>query len=318
MLIDDIKKVFDPQQNSLLQKGNVRRWLAFDQYNLCAGRIAAFYLPGADTGQVGFFETIRDEGVAHELFRTAERWLQEHGCTGIEGPVNFGEKDRFWGLMTEGFESKGLYLDNFNPSYYYSYFHSFGFETKDTIYTYRLNQERIPAKKLDDIADWSEKKFGYTITHFKWDEKKRFAAAIHSIYTASFKAEKRIAHLLPDDIVYLLDQVKPLLNEDHCWLAFRAEVPVGFILFLKEPSPMRHQPGILKGFAFATIPAMRGKGVEMALCRALHKQLEKEERKYEIMLSGINACTARMNSLISKIGGEKIKVHQTFNYKIRL
>ena len=124
--------------------------------------------------------------------------------------------------------------------------------------------------------------------------------------------------MLPDDIAYLLDQVKPLLNEDHCWLAFRNEVPVGFILFLKEPSPMRHQPGILKGFAFATIPAMRGKGVEMALCRALHKQLEKEERKYEIMLSGINACTGKMNSLISKIGGEKIKVHQTFNYKIKL
>src|SRR6185503_7293512 len=103
MLVDDVKKVFDPLRNSLLQKGKVMRWLAYDEYNLEAGRIAAFCLPGTVTGQIGFFECLNNELVAHELFKTATLWLKAQQCQYVEGPVNFGEKDRFWGLMTDGF-----------------------------------------------------------------------------------------------------------------------------------------------------------------------------------------------------------------------
>jgi hypothetical protein len=111
------------------------------------------------------------------------------------------------------------------------------------------------------------------------------------------------------------------LNEKHCWLALQNNLPLGFILFLQEPAIpglRTENKRILKGFAFATIPCIRGKGVEISLCRALYQQLEKEDKEYDIIVSGINASTAKMHSLIKKIGGVRIKVHQTFNYKINL
>ena len=321
MPADDIRNIFDPGKNSILKKGKAQRWLAYDQYNLCAGRIAAFYRADAENGQLGFFESIDDEQVAHKLFKTAIKWLASEGCRDVTGPVNFGEKDRYWGLLTEGFNSKGLYLDNFNPAYYRSFFNSFGFSEADSIFTYKLNRQSTPFQKLNQVADWSEKKFGYATRHFRWEEKEEFATCIHSIYTAAFKEEKRISHLTKKDILHLLNHIGPLLNEKHCWFALQNGHPLGFILFLKEPTipgKATTEKEILKGFAFATIPCMRGKGVEISLCRTLYQQLEKENKEYEIVISGINATTKNMHSLIKKIGGIKIKVHQTFTYKINL
>jgi len=319
MPVDDVKKIFDPARNSLLQKGKAMRWFAYDQYNFDAGRIAAFYLPGTTAGQIGFFECFTDRSVAHELFRTAITWLKDQGCSNIEGPVNFGEKDRFWGLMTMGFETKGLYLDNFNPPYYKAFFDSFKFVPRDTIYTYRLQRSNIAIGKLSEVADWSEKKIGYELRHFQWKEKEHLAVDLHSVYTASFNESKRISHLSPGDILCLIEQMRPLLNEKYCWIAYKDKVPIAFILFLQEPffdPTKKKQKIILKGFALAVIPSMRGKGIEAALCRALYQELKMEEKEFEIFLSGINACTTKMNSLIRKIGGEKFKVHQTFTYKI--
>src|SRR5688572_28835466 len=81
MLADDVKKVFDIEHNSILQEGAHQRWIAYDQYNFCAGRIAAFCRPGAEYGQIGFFESNEDEPVAHALFSTAAQWLKANGCT---------------------------------------------------------------------------------------------------------------------------------------------------------------------------------------------------------------------------------------------
>lgn len=322
MQLDDTGKIFDHSSNSLLKTGEVKRWLAYDEYNLCAGRIAAYVpkpvaagnQPGE--GKIGFFESIQNERVAHSLLSVAESWILSHNIKGIEGPVNFGEKDRFWGLMTEGFDSKGLYLDNFNPSWYELYFLSYGFRSAEVIYTYKLDRKKVPDQKIKSISDWSRSKYAFELVHFSWNETDRFARYIHTIYKAAFNASRRIEHLTKNDILHLIQQVKPLLKEKFCWFAIKNNEPLGFLLFLQEPpSGFQQREKMLKGFAFATIPAYRGKGVEMALCNAFNEQLKKEENSYELMLSGINSISVKMNSLLEKIGGEINKIHKTYTYK---
>src|SRR6185436_8358283 len=179
-------------------------------------------------------------------------------------------------------------------SYYQAFFDSFGFVPRDTIYTYRLDRSSIDIEKLNAIAGWSGSKIKYDLKHFEWKEKTQLAADLHSIYTASFNEEKRISHLTPGDILDLLEQMKPILNEKYCWLAFKDNEPLGFILFLQEPqmnTGSKKVKMILKGFALAIIPSMRGKGIDAALCRSLYRQLESEKEEFDIYLSGINACT---------------------------
>ncbi|WP_431295009.1 hypothetical protein [Pedobacter sp. P26] len=52
---------------------------------------------------MGFFECIDDEKAAFLLFDTAKNWLTENGMKAMDGPINFGENDSFWGLLIEGF-----------------------------------------------------------------------------------------------------------------------------------------------------------------------------------------------------------------------
>ena len=48
---------------------------------------------------MGFFECINDESVAFAMFDKCKAWLQERGMEAMDGPINFGERDRWWGLV---------------------------------------------------------------------------------------------------------------------------------------------------------------------------------------------------------------------------
>lgn len=318
MLVDDTSRVFDPGRNTLLREGKVKRWLIYDHYNLCAGRIAAYYQPGDPVGRIGFFETLQNKDIAFGLFDAATRWLHQQGCTSVEGPVNFGEKDRFWGLLTKGFESKGLYLDNFNPTWYEEFFLEYGYRKKDRIYTYHLALPNVPAVRLQQVAEWSGQKYELHYEAFSWSRLDFFLPQIHAIYTSSFRSNNRIAHLRMEDIRHLLQEAKPFLKENFFLLAYCKEQPAGFLIFLKEPGVQvfQRQVQTLKGFAFATVPEVRGKGVEAGLAWMLYQQLQKEGDKYNLMLSGINASTIKMNTLIKKLGGDITRVHQTYTFEI--
>lgn len=45
----------------------------------------------------------------------------------MDGPINFGERDKFWGLLIDGF-SEPLYAMNYNPPYYKELFENYGFQ----------------------------------------------------------------------------------------------------------------------------------------------------------------------------------------------
>jgi hypothetical protein len=45
----------------------------------------------------------------------------------MDGPINFGERDRWWGMVVEGFQEP-LYCMNYNPPYYQTLFEHYGFK----------------------------------------------------------------------------------------------------------------------------------------------------------------------------------------------
>ena len=63
------------------------------------------------------FECIDDKEVAFKLFDTAKEWLASRGMEAMDGPINFGERDSWWGLLTDGFHEPP-YKMNYNPVYY--------------------------------------------------------------------------------------------------------------------------------------------------------------------------------------------------------
>ena len=123
----DINEAFDAKKNKAFRFGEAIRWILKDDEGKLIGRIAAFinkkYKNKGDdipVGGIGFFECINNQDAADLLFDNARHWLIQHGMEAMDGPINFGERDRWWGLITEGF-TPPLYCMNYNPPYTYCF-----------------------------------------------------------------------------------------------------------------------------------------------------------------------------------------------------
>src|SRR6187551_3651266 len=130
----DINDVFDPKKNKAYRFGTTIRWLLKNEAGDVLGRIAAFtnkkYKNKGDdvpVGGIGFFDCINDQSAADMLFDVAKHWLIQRGVEAMDGPINFGERDRWWGLVTNGFDEP-LYCMNYNPPYYQQLFENYGFK----------------------------------------------------------------------------------------------------------------------------------------------------------------------------------------------
>jgi hypothetical protein len=141
-LDNDIEKVFDRSKNSYLKNAKYKRWILLNETGETIGRIAAFYHKQLEKGigGLGFFECIKDRKAAFFLFDSAKKWLAENGLEAMDGPINLGSRDRWWGLLVEGFYEP-CYGSNYNPPYYQDFFEAYGFQLYYKQYTY--------LKKLD-------------------------------------------------------------------------------------------------------------------------------------------------------------------------
>lgn len=121
------------------------------------GRIAAFYnrekaaLEEQPTGSCGFFESIEDQRVADMLFDASRMWLASRGMEAMDGPVNFGQRRDWWGLLVEGYEFQPLYRNPYNPPYYKELFENYGFQNyfNQNSYIWRANVSETSARIFD-------------------------------------------------------------------------------------------------------------------------------------------------------------------------
>ncbi len=117
----DIEEVFDPEKNKFFKRGECTRWLLMDDDDRPIGRVAAFvnrqYKQEQPTGGIGFFECVNDQARASYMLDYCKQWLEDKGMEAMDGPINFGERDKWWGLVVDGFYSP-LYGMNYNPPYY--------------------------------------------------------------------------------------------------------------------------------------------------------------------------------------------------------
>jgi hypothetical protein len=118
----DIEAILSAK-NKAYDGSNLKCWVVLEEGERPVGRIAAFIdrarneeleLP---VGGLGFFESIENDAVAERLFTAAEDWLRGEGMQAVDGPINFGERDKFWGLLTRGWY-RPVYQETYNPPYY--------------------------------------------------------------------------------------------------------------------------------------------------------------------------------------------------------
>jgi hypothetical protein len=236
----DIEQVFDKDQNKAFRFGDIVRWILKNEKGKLIGRIAAFvnkkYKTKGDdvpVGGVGFFECINDQTAANFLFDVAKQWLQSKGMEAMDGPINFGERDRWWGLQVEGFQPP-LYCMNYNPSYYQQLFETYGFQTFFNQYCYSISvQEQLP-EKFFKRHDELSKDPDYKATHIHKNQLENFARDFTTVYNKAWAGHAGLKQMDEKTAILMFDKMKPVMDERISWLTYYKDEPIAIWLNIPD------------------------------------------------------------------------------------
>ncbi|MDH4059032.1 MAG: hypothetical protein OEU76_09715 [Cyclobacteriaceae bacterium] len=337
----DVEGVFDSKANKFFQHGSCTRWILENQDGETIGRVAAFIdqktiNKGNDqpTGGMGFFECIEDREAAFILFDCCKKWLQERGMEAMDGPINFGNRDRWWGLLLEGETIEPNYQCNYNPPYYKDFFEAYGFQVYFYQFTYGRPVlgpvgEQIQ-KKAKLIAKDSDYRFSF-LPKSKWAT---LPEKIKTVYNNAWAKRGEIPELTEAQARHLVKQIKPILDEKLIWFGYYKDEPVAFFLALPEVNQIfKHVNGKLDwigkikfvchtlmktnkkafGILFGVVPAHQGKGVDGALIEAWRVGADKSKLPYKnFEMNWIGDFNTKMINVVRQINAEVVKKHATY------
>jgi hypothetical protein len=239
----DVEATFHPETNSFFQHGSCIRWILSNEKGEHIGRIAAFindkkaFQHEVPTGGIGYFECIDDQQAANLLFDTAKAWLSNKGMKAMDGPINFGENDTFWGLLVEGFTTPS-YGMNYHKPYYHELFKNYGFEKEYEQITNHLDL-RIPfPERFTKIAEWVAGKEGYRFEHLKVSEFDRYAADFMEIYNDAWQGFENFVPLNKDIVMDSFRKMKLIMDEKLIWFAYVNNEPVSFVVILPDANQL--------------------------------------------------------------------------------
>ncbi len=336
-----VENTFDPQKNRYFTKGNARRWILKDNTNRLIGRIAAFYYrPYSDknkqpTGGIGFFECINDQAAANLLFDTAKEWLLKEGFQAMDGPINFGENDNFWGLLVDGFIHPGMGMQ-YNFPYYRNLFETYGFRTYYEQFTYHINLTVEFPERFWKIAEWVLRKPNFSFVNVDLREVDRFINDLVKIVNEAWPSFKEdFIPLNPEVIRREFINLKSVVDEDFIWFIYHQDEPIGFFLFFPDLNMiLKHLNGKLnlinllrfyyykntrtikrvRAIAAGIVPRFQGMGLESAVFYKLRDVFRKRRWFTEIEISWVSDTNPKMRSVYEAVGSKLSKKHITYRY----
>ena len=337
----EIDSIFDPEINIFYGHGEATRWILRDSGKVLIGRIAAFINHKANeqhdqpTGGVGFFECINDEKAASLLFDTAKNWLAERGMEAMDGPVNFGETDKYWGLLVEGFTHPS-YEIAFNHEYYQALFENYGFQTYYKQEGFHLDVSKPLPERFMKIAAWVAKKPGYEFRHFKWGKAQEFVNDFTEVFNITWPTFKPdFTPLKPEYIYKTIKKAKAIIEEEFVWIAYFEGKPIAIylmypdvnqilkhlngklnlmnklrFLYLKKRKTMTRARGVLMG----GVPKYQGMGIEAAIILKLEEVFRRKSHYKEIEFSWVGDFNPKMRKVFMSVGSVSAKHYITYRY----
>ncbi len=189
----DINEVFDPKKNKAFRFGEATRWILKNEKGELIGRVAAFnnkkYKNKGDDvpiGGMGFFDCINEQVAADMLFDVARHWLLQKGMEAMDGPINFGERDRWWGLVVKGHAMEPMYCMNFNPPYYQQLLENYGFRNFYNQICYSLPADEVLQPKFYIRHAECAKDPLFSAAHIKKNQLDKFAHDFAIVYNKAW------------------------------------------------------------------------------------------------------------------------------------
>lgn len=334
----DINEVFDPEKNKFFKRGECTRWLLKDDQNKTIGRVATFvnrqYKQEQPTGGMGFFECIEDQQAAFFIFDHCKKWLQGRGMQAMDGPINFGERDRWWGLVIEGFYEP-LYGMNYNPPYYQQFFEAYGFKTYFNQVCFALTVKNRLTEKFYTRHDQLSKDPDYRAEHIRKKDLSKYAKDFTYVYNKAWAGHGGGKSLEEKQVQKLFQTMKPVMDETLSWFVYYKDEPIAMWINLPDLNQyfkhMNGQFGLLQklrflwlkqfgkcsrfvGLVFGIIPEFQGKGVDSLMIVEGAKIIQ-GEAKYEMYeMQWIGDFNPKMINIAESLGTYRSRILSTYRY----
>ncbi len=337
----DIENVFDPEQNPYFKHGDANRWILKDTEGLVIGRIAAFYdrktMDENDqpTGGCGFFECIDKQDAANQLFDTAKSWLQEQKIEAMDGPINFGETDKFWGLLVDGF-TQPAYKIAYNPPYYQALFENYGFRVYYKQEGFHLDIKAGVPERFKKIAERVVKNPAYKFEHMRFRKLDKQVIDFTTVFNQAWAGFKKNFEPLQTSYVNkFLKDARIVLEEEFIWFAYHEGEPIGIYLmypdvnqifkifkgnlslwnklrlvYMVKTKKMTRARGVLMGL----IPKFQGKGIEVGFIYHIENALKQKPQYTELEFSWVGDFNPPMRKIWLAIGARSAKHYITYRY----
>jgi len=340
-LNNEIEVIFDPGKNTYFKHGEAERWILKDDDNNLIGRIAAFidknlaYSYDQPTGGMGFFECINDKQSAFLLFNTAKEWLKKRGMEAMDGPINFGETDKYWGLLVGGFTHPSFEVP-YNHQYYQDPFESYGFQTYYKMEGFHLDITNPLSDRFQKIAEWVANKPGYGFRHFTWKDQEKYTQDFAEVFNQAWASFKVTFEPLEAEYIRgVLRKAKAIIDEEFLWFAYFEEKPIAiYIMFPDLNQILKHLNGKLnlismikflylkkrktitraKGLLMGVIPKYQGMGIESAFILHVRKVFDRKPQYQEVEFSWVADFNPKMRKIFISVGSVPAKNYITYRY----
>jgi len=252
----------------------------------------------------------------------------------MDGPVNFGSRDRWWGLLLEGDELPPNYQCNYNPPYYKNFFDAYGFQ----VYFYQLTFGRKVNGPLDarlhEKADRVARDPAYRFDYVRKKNWHTLPEKIREVYNKAWANRGEIPELTDQQAKLIVTQMRPIMDETLIWFGYYNDEPIAFFLSLPEVNQIfKHLNGKLNllgklkflwhswrrtsrkafGVLFGVVPRHQGKGVDGAIIEAFRKLHQHTHLRYEeYEMNWIGDFNTKMIRVCEQINANVVKRHATY------
>ena len=334
----DIDEVFDQRKNKFFRHGECERWLLQDENEHYIGRLAVFvnkkYPQDQPTGGIGFFECDNNQDAANYLFDSAKDWLQARGMEAIDGPINFGERDRWWGLLVNGFDEP-LYCMNYNPPYYQTLFEQYGFQPYFHQLCFGMDVTTPLSAKMLKWYDVYANNPDFTVEHIKKDTIFKYAADFCTIYNKAWAKHGGGKTMELKQAKLLFGKMKPVIDEKITWFVYYKNEPIGMwvnipdlnqyfkhfngkfgwlqklhFLYLKMTGACKRFVGVVYGI----VPEWQGKGTDAYMIVECGKVVQPTMRYEKYEMQWIGDFNPKMVNLASNLEAHEVRRLTTYRY----
>lgn len=341
-LDNEVNEVFDPSKNHLHQFGACNRWILVDETGKTIGRIAAFTNSKYKTrgtelpiGGIGFFDCIHQQAAANLLFDEAKSWLETKGMKGMDGPINFGERDKWWGLMVEGFDKEPMYGMSFNPVYYEELFETYCFQNYYNQFYYGMNvHDKLPDRFSERHAKFAAKA-DYRSEHIQMKNLEKYASDFVAVYNAAWAQHGEVKEISREQVIKLFNKMRPIMDERVIWFAYYKEDPIAMFVNIPDINQyFKHFNGKfgwlqklrllamkwrgtnkrLTGLVFGVVPKFQSLGIDSFLIKESSIILTKNDWYEEYEMGWAGEWNPKMVNVYKSLGAKQSRRMVTYRY----